>query len=261
MVDWQQLSPLLTRQRLSYSSFMLLSMVVFLVARRWMPRPAALLRLPWWERALVTLAGFCGGTLGGKLPFAFAAVAGPLSPTAWLSDGKTITMALVGGYLGVEFAKWVLGVTAKTGDGYALPLALALTIGRLGCFCNGCCYGVATDQPWGVDFGDGTCRHPTQLYESLFHLGMAGVLLALADSETFRYQLLKLYLIAYGIYRFFTEMIRPEPANWWGLTFYQVVSLLMVIGLALQLLADERRKRRERPLAVPDSRTLIEVVP
>jgi prolipoprotein diacylglyceryltransferase len=246
MVDWTQLLNSVDGHRVAYTTFMLLALAVFLATRRLMPRPAGLARLPWWKRAILTLAGFIGGALGGKLPFALSSAAGPLTWTAWLSDGKTITAALAGAYLGVELAKWLLDVTVKTGDGYAIPVALALAVGRLGCFFNGCCYGVPTTLPWGVDFGDGVGRHPTQLYESLFHLGMAGVLWALWGSERFRYQLLKLYLIAYGVYRFLTEVIRPEPQDWWGLTFYQVVSILLVVGLSLQWVVDERRKRRER---------------
>jgi prolipoprotein diacylglyceryltransferase len=248
MTDWH---------RLAYSAFMLLSMGVFLIARRFMPRPVGLARLPWWQRTCITLAGFVGGALGGKLPFVFTGADSPLSWTAWLSDGKTITVALIGAYVGVELAKWALDVTVKTGDSYAIPLALALAIGRLGCFCNGCCYGVETALPWGVDFGDGVCRHPTQLYEALFHLGMAAVLIGLLHRERFRYQLLKLYLIAYGVYRFGTELIRPEPSDWGGLTFYQVVSLGLIVGLSLQWWVDERRKRREimasRQRKLPDS--------
>jgi phosphatidylglycerol---prolipoprotein diacylglyceryl transferase len=246
MSDWERLSSSFDGQRSAYSSFMLLSLAVFLVARRFMPRPGSLALLPWWKRALITLAGFIGGSLGGKLPFVFSSADGALTWTAWLSDGKTITVALIGAYVAVELAKSLLDVTVKTGDGFAIPLALALAVGRLGCFCNGCCAGVETSLPWSVDFGDGVCRHPTQIYESLFHLGMAALLWGLLRSERFRYQLLKLYLIAYGVYRLCTEMIRPEPRDWWGLTFYQVVSVLLVAGLSLQWLVDERRKRRER---------------
>ncbi len=248
MIDWERLS--FDRHRLAYMAFMLLSLVVFLVARRFMPKPAGLTQMPPWKRALITLAGFSGGALGGKLPFAFTSTDGPLSWTAWLSDGKTITAAVIGAYLGVELAKWALDVTAKTGDGYAIPLALALAVGRLGCYFNGCCGGVETGLPWGVDFGDGVRCHPTQIYESFFHLGMAAVLCALLSSERFRYQLLKLYLIAYGVYRFLTEWIRPAPADWWGLTFYQVVSILLVAGLSLQWFVDERRKRREQQIVL-----------
>ena len=87
---------------------------------------------------------------------------------------------------------------------------------------------------WGVDFiGDGP-RHPTQIYESLFHAAMAIVLWYLADRDLLRFQRLKFYLIAYCIYRFATESIRPEPIFAAGLTFYQWFTLFFAIGLTLQ---------------------------
>src|SRR4051812_17963654 len=162
--------------RLLYALFMVLALVVFLLARRLLPVPPPVARLPWRQRALLSLAAFAGGTLGAKLPFALTSGDGWLTSSAWLADGKTVTTGLAGAYLAVEAVKWVLGVKAKTGDSFALPLALALAVGRWGCFCNGCCAGTPTTLPWGVDFGDGVLRHPTQVYESLFHLGMAGIL-------------------------------------------------------------------------------------
>jgi phosphatidylglycerol:prolipoprotein diacylglycerol transferase len=226
--------------RLLYASFMLLSLVVFLVARRLLPRPPALQAVPWRKRAALGLAAFVGGSLGGKLPFALARPDGWLDGTAWLSDGKTIVAGLIGAYLAVELAKWLLGVRVKTGDTFALPLALALAVGRWGCFFNGCCYGTPTTLPWAVRFGDGQLRHPTQVYESLFHFGMALVLWQFMMHDLLPGQRLKFYLIAYGLYRFATEFIRPEPAWWLGLTFYQWGALALAVGLAGQWLADRR---------------------
>ena len=140
--------------------------------------------------------------------------------------------------------KLALGVRVKTGDTFALPLALALAVGRWGCFFNGCCYGTPTDLPWGVDFGDGVRRHPTQIYESLFHLTMAGVLIAVVLRGRFRDHRLKLYLIAYRRYRFATEFIRPEPVYAAGLTFYQWVALVLAAGLSVQWWWDARIARR-----------------
>src|SRR5262249_20941994 len=141
-------------------------------------------------------------------------------------------------------AKAVLGVRVKTGDSFALPLALALAVGRWGCFCNGCCYGTETSLPWGVTFTmrDGTTQvcHPTQVYESLFHLGMAFVLAELMRRGLLVRQRLKFYLIAYAAYRFLTEFIRPELSWLLGLTFYQWASLALAAGLAAQWLADAR---------------------
>src|SRR5439155_6647396 len=100
--------------------------------------------------------------------------------------------------------------------------------GRLACFSAGCCFGTATDLPWGVDFGDGIPRHPTQLYESLFHATAAICLLAMQRHGCFRGQLIKLYIISYLIYRFATEYIRPEPRVWMDLTMYQWAALVFV---------------------------------
>ncbi len=228
--------------RLHYAVFMVLALAVFLLARHFIPKPRGLAALPWWKRAALALAAFVGGALGAKVPFVFVSADGVFGQLAWFRDGKTITTGLLGAYLLVEVAKLLLEVRVKTGDTFALPLALALAVGRWGCFFNGCCYGVATDLPWGVGFGDGVARHPTQAYESLFHLTMAGVLLVLLHLDLLRGQHLKLYLISYAVYRFLTEYLRPEPAGLLGLTFYQWVSVAMIAGLAVQWAVDAPRR-------------------
>jgi phosphatidylglycerol:prolipoprotein diacylglycerol transferase len=231
--------------RLHYSLFMLLALGTFLLTRQLVPKPAALATLPRRQRWLLVAAAFVGGALCAKVPFVLGAGGGVFSELAWFRDGKTITTGLVGAYLAVELAKLLLGLDVKTGDTFALPLALALAVGRWGCFFNGCCYGVETSLPWGIDFGDGVRRHPTQIYESLYHLGMAGVLIVLLRQGWLRYQHLKFYLIAYGAYRFATEFIRPEPAEWLRLTFYQWVSVALIFGLSVQWAFDRQRQLRE----------------
>ena len=236
--------------RLCYALFMLLALVVFLTVRWVLPKPPGLAALPWRKRAALGVSAFVGGTFGAKLPFVLSGSDGVLSTTAWLSDGKTIVAGLAGAYLGVELAKRVLGIRVKTGDTFALPLALALTVGRWGCFFNGCCYGVETTLPWGVWFrveGRLVKCHPTQVYESLFHLTMAGVLWVLMRCDLLRDRRLKVYLIGYGVYRFATEFIRPEPAWWLGLTFYQWAALVPSLALAGQWWYGQRGRRPTRP--------------
>jgi phosphatidylglycerol:prolipoprotein diacylglycerol transferase len=230
--------------RLTYALFMGLALAVFLLARRLTPTTPELAAVPRWQRVALGLAAFVGGTLGAKLPFIGSDLSVAFNGGPWLSDGKTIVAGLMGAYMAVECAKWVLGITAKTGDSFAIPLALAMAVGRWGCFCNGCCYGVPTSLPWGVTFGqpDGTAAvcHPTQIYESLFHVAAACALIDLTVRGRFPRQRLKLYLIAYGVFRFCTEFIRPEPAFWLGLTFYQWACLVMIGGLVIQWWVDRR---------------------
>ena len=58
----------------------------------------------------------------------------PLLPAdAMPLGGRTVLGGLLGGWLAVEAIKWRRGIRGATGDRFALPLALALTSGRIGC--------------------------------------------------------------------------------------------------------------------------------
>lgn len=231
--------------RPGYLAFMLLAVAAFFLARRLFPSPRPA-RLSTTDRMIIALAAFVGGTLAAKLPFVWSSDAGFWDWATWTADGKTITTGLVGAYLAVEAVKLILGIRAKTGDGLAVPLAVALAVGRLGCFVNPCCFGEPTTLTWGIDFGDGVRRHPTQLYESLFHATWAVILVCLQQRDVLRYQRLKLYLLAYSGFRLAIEFIRVEP-KWLGpLTYYQVVVIGFAPFLAAQWVVDARRLRRER---------------
>lgn len=195
-------------------------------------RSQARLPLRGFEKLGIGLGAFCGAMIAAKLPFVFSDVSGLLSGTAWFMDGKTILCGLVGGYLGVEVAKWVLDIRVKTGDTFAVPCAVAVAIGRVGCFTAGCCYGTPTTLPWGVRFSQAldspsVFRHPTQLYETAFHLMCAALLLWLGWRGIWKGQLVKAYILAYLAYRFLTEWIRPEAHLLGGLTGYQWATLVL----------------------------------
>jgi phosphatidylglycerol:prolipoprotein diacylglycerol transferase len=165
---------------------------------------------------------------------------------------------IVGGYFGVEAAKWTLDIRVKTGDTFAVPVAVAVAIGRLACFVGGCCYGTPTNLPWGVRFqsaGDDLARHPTQLYEAAFHLAMAGVLFRLQGQGLFRGQLVKLYILCYLAYRFFTEFIRPEPRLLLGLTGYQWATLALMPVFMWLWWRDARQLARLPPTESSQSAT------
>ena len=83
---------------------------------------------------------------------------------------RSVEGALAGGIVAIELYKWRHGISLRTGARFALPLAIGIAIGRLGCYFAGLddfTYGTPTALPWGHDFGDGILRHPVQLYESV----------------------------------------------------------------------------------------------
>ena len=201
------------------------------------------LRLSRVERFAVLFGAFVGAMVLAKVPYVWGDWNSLASGVVWFRDGKTILCGLAGGYLGVVVAKWSMGITARTGDSFAVPVAATIAVGRLACFFGQCCYGTATDLPWGVVFEriDLVARHPTQVYEFIFHLTAALTLWSLRASNIFPGNLFKAYVIAYAVYRFFTEWIRPEPTVWLGLTGYQWGSLALATVFACLWLADVKR--------------------
>ena len=178
----------------------------------------------------IALAAFFGGLLGAKLPVVLLNLQHGWSWEALLA-GRTIAGGLVGGTLGVILVKRALGIRGRHGNRFAAPVALGMAVGRIGCLLAGCCAGVSTALPWGVDFGDGVLRHPTQLYEALFCL-CAFALLQRARRTARPGRQLSGFFGAYFVFRFFVEFIRPHPVVA-GLTAYQWIcaagALLLVV--------------------------------
>jgi len=127
----------------------------------------------------VMAAAFVGGALGSKILYWAEDPAATLThwrDPMYLMGGKTIIGGLIGGWITVELMKKYVGISESTGDLFAVPLAVGIAVGRIGCFLTGLAdktYGTPTNLPWGVDFGDGVARHPTQLYEAVFLIGLS----------------------------------------------------------------------------------------
>ena len=93
---------------------------------------------------------------------------------------------------------------------------------------------MATSLPWGVDFGDGIHRHPTQLYESIFCLILAGALWLRTRSPYQNGEIFQLMVIAYLSWRFLVEFIKPRE-TYAGLSPIQLVSFVTVCAAVVTL--------------------------
>lgn len=140
-------------------------------------------------------------------------------------QGKTIVGALLGGLMGVEITKKMIGVRRSTGDSFVYSVLWGMAIGRVGCFLTGLSdrtYGIATSLPWGVDFGDGIPRHPTQLYEISFLVLLFGLLRTCDKRSRREGDLFKIFMIAYLGFRFGIDFIKPEFRPLLGLSAIQI---------------------------------------
>jgi phosphatidylglycerol---prolipoprotein diacylglyceryl transferase len=221
----------------SYSFFVLLGLLVGLLVFYFYARKQKKLG----EKSFyIIFAGLIGGVLGAKLPIwiiNFPEIVENFPDIYYFLSGRTIVGGLIGGTGTIWLVKWFFGIKRRIGNAIAPALAVGIGIGRLGCFFRGCCYGTETKLPWGVDFGDGLLRHPTQLYESIFCFILFLILHFLLQSKyKFRDGILfRYFMITYFTFRFFVEFIRVEPVVFLGMTGFQLASLLIVGVFTFQI--------------------------
>ncbi len=134
----------------------------------------------------------------------------------------------------------------KMADIFAPWLALAYALVRLGCFLNGCCYGLPSDSPCTVVFPlvDDLHRHPTQLYSSAINLGLFAFLLWFYPQRKFNGQIFVYYLLGYSVYRFIIEFFRENWVFYGPISIAQLYSLMILAtGIGLYMWRKSAGKR------------------
>jgi prolipoprotein diacylglyceryltransferase len=162
----------------------------------------------------------------------------------WLSGisgiARSVEGALAGGIFAIELYKWRAGIWLRTGARFALPLAVGVAVGRLGCYFAGLddfTYGTPTTLPWGHDFGDGILRHPVQLYESAAMAAFA-VFYLLAVLNRNRFVVTNGFYLAlafYGLQRFIWEFLKPYGALVGPLNLFHLLSLAILLYAVVML--------------------------
>lgn len=182
-------------------------------------------------------------------------------PVAWIAVWRG-GLAFHGGLAGILAVTWWF--SRKNGipiysltDRIAVPVLVALGLGRIANFINAEMYGTPWDGALCVDYSqsqymanppDG-CRHPTQLYESAKNFGMAGVLLLVRERlKPPPGTLTWAFVGGYGVIRFLLMYLREERTVWMDLTLSQIFSGMMgVLGIVMLIwvLGPGRRPRRD----------------
>jgi phosphatidylglycerol:prolipoprotein diacylglycerol transferase len=236
----------------AYAGMVLLGFGLFLVFR-----PTASYAAP-EKRAYIRLQvlALIGAIVGAKLVVLMGDAGWPVVPfhdwTNLLLSGRSIVGALLFGFLVAEGLKPLLGYRLPPNDRFAIVLPFSIATGRLGCWMSGCCLGIPMTGPFALVGIDGVSRFPAPLVELAFHLlcGVAFILLWRAKRLSGR--LFALYLVAYGVFRFFTEFLRVTPKVFDGLSAYQWFSLMMVIAGATALYLRRDRVASRSPFPQPE---------
>ncbi|WP_276368842.1 prolipoprotein diacylglyceryl transferase family protein [Chryseolinea sp. H1M3-3] len=171
--------------------------------------------------------------------FLFSRLLGSLeNPEAWhrsdypwlyFYSSKTIVGGLLGGLFTVEVTKYFLNEKSSSGDLFTFPLILAMILGRIGCFTAGVyepTFGIESNLPWAMNLGDGLMRHPVALYEIIFLVVLWIFLSQLEKYRQFEGGIrFKFFMIAYLIFRFLLDFIKPTHAVLLNLSSIQLACL------------------------------------
>lgn len=190
--------------------------------REYAENPATIIRI--WEGGMVYLGGFTGAMVGGL------------------------------GYL------WLRGLPfGPYYDMFSPAVPFACALGRVGCFLNGCCFGVECTLPWAMVFPKRTGaglepRHPTQIYEMLMLLAIAAFMHWFYQRNRRPGLAMVMFCYLYAADRFIIEFFRAEStyeSYLFGLTLAQSTCVpIVLVTLALHVWIMKRTPPGPAPLQI-----------
>jgi phosphatidylglycerol:prolipoprotein diacylglycerol transferase len=188
-----------------------------------------------------------GAWFAYTLPYLIRYILGESVPLGWIFQG-THWMGAIGGGLWAayryckrqDFPFW------KLADCYAPLLALALAIGRIGCYLYADAYGRPTNSWVGMYlpdvFGEWAYRYPTQIASMIINYLLAAILFGFEYTVNknpnkpkgwpFDGFLFFLYMELYCLQRFYFEFWRGDQTTLYGLFSWTHLYCLIGIGLA-----------------------------
>lgn len=155
-----------------------------------------------------------------------------------------------GAALGAFFTGWVAArlrrqPAAVTMDIIAPALALILGVYRIGCLLNGCCYGILTDGPWGVNlpgrFGDWADRYPTQVMYMVLDFALFGWLWLRRKGNIRPGSQAVIFLLSFSIGRLLIDSLRDLPRLVLGMNHHQLAALAILLATLAAAIIMKRR--------------------
>ena len=207
-------------------------------------------------------AAFVGGIIGARLIHVIDTLdlylARPeLIPQIWLGGFSQFGMILGGLLSVVIYAYWKKCPLIRFLDLLPVPLLVGISIGRVGCIIRGCCHGGPTDLPWSFVFLHpdsfippdlvGVPLHPTQAYEIVWFLALAGILLGWRKHlQPIKGLSFLIFLVGHSVGRFLIFFTRGDHADLQvaaGLTQAQIIAAVIFL-IAISVLIARWKKAR-----------------
>lgn len=185
------------------------------------------------NRLWILLGAMIGALIGSRV-IAFLETPSEMANQTFISfyQNKTVAGGFLGGLFGVELFKKIIGIKTASGDIYVIPIIVALFIGRIGCFSMGIAeptYGNETTLFTGMNLGDGKLRHPVALYEMAFMVVLFILFRKIKNVDLINGDRFKLFMVAYFLYRFCVEFIKPYEPLFLHLSSIQWSSIFIFI--------------------------------
>ncbi len=216
---------------------------------------------------LAFLFGVIGLVIGAKFLYFLVNLDSYIENFSFIRDNLTILQMIDYMFSGFVFYGGMLGSIAGVyifckiykynfsllSNYLVVAIPLMHSIGRLGCFSAGCCYGIPYDGIFKIDYNFNSfipslsivTRFPVQLLESAFNFLLFLFLLYYQRKPRKAHLNLGIYFVAYSLARFLLEFLRGDIVRGfiWNLSTSQWISLILFpIGIYLIL-----RKEKESP--------------
>lgn len=180
-----------------------------------------------------------GGRIGYVVFYNFSYYLNNLSEILKIWQGG---MSFHGGMVGLVVSMLLFSLNKKKpffqlANIIASVAPIGIFLGRIANFVNGELWGKKTNANWGVVFDENSmeARHPSQLYEALFEgFILFFILLLILTNKKFKdYNTCSIFLIFYGLFRFFIEIFREPDINLgyiiFNLSMGQILSAPMIL--------------------------------
>lgn len=219
------------------------------------PRRALLVRSEQLQN--IVILSILVGIIGGRLLWILSNWPMPWRETLEVWEGG---LSVLGAILAVilvmpAYLRYLKVPVLPLLDLAAIYAPLLQAVGRIGCFCAGCCYGLPTNLPWGIVYTHPDIHlpykfcaiHPTQLYSSLIFLTIFALMYWILQKHLTRPgQLISTYLILSSSERLIVDFWRADhecfsSPTWQVLSIHQWISLGIILASVIALFLASRK--------------------